>query len=144
MRKAGPFGKKAGFWLCFPAALGIGQDEAAVHVFLTPGTHQLQNILQRLTLGGDGVFHPGRHLGIDPAGEKTVRLQLPELVGEGPLGYLGQLPLQLAEALGSVGDEMLQNQRLALAPNHFQSHFHLAGNFYFFRGPSYGENFFTM
>lgn len=121
-----------GLGISFACALGIGEFKAVVHVFFPPPAHQVQDGFQGTPFFGDGIFHPGRDLGVHGAADQAVGFQFPQLVGQRPLGYLGDLAHQFAETLGAVADQALQNQRFALASDHFQGDFHLTSNLYFF------------
>jgi uncharacterized zinc-type alcohol dehydrogenase-like protein len=64
--------------------------------------------------GGEGVLDLGGDLGVDLAGDDAVALELAELVGEHPLGDVGEELSELSEAAGS-GEEVVEDHALPAA-----------------------------
>ena len=71
-------------------------------VLLPPGHHLVQDGNKAFSQGGEAVFHPGRDLGKHLPVEEPVRLQLPQLLGEGGLGDSRQTAAEFPEPLDPV------------------------------------------
>ena len=89
---------------------------------LTPCPERLDHRTQALADARQGVFDPGRHLGIDLADHKLVVLERAKLLGQHALGNPGHPPPQLPEALGA-GLQMEQDDALPLAVDQVERRF---------------------
>jgi hypothetical protein len=79
-----------------------------------PGAERLQDREEGPAELGDGVLHPGRHLGVDRPLHDAVPLQFPELPGEHLRVDAGEFPLQLGETFDPVA-EVPEDERLPFA-----------------------------
>ena len=73
--------------------------------------------------------------GFTKQANEMIRLQLTQLIGQCPLGDMGNLVHQFTEPEGALPNQTFQNRRLVLAADHFKRYFHFTGYLYFSHVP---------